>query len=84
MDVPHNDALILIINICNNDVRRFLIDPGNSSEVIYLNTYNQLRRFIPSKNVWFIDTLIYNFSGDHVWPICIIDIPVRMQMLNFL
>ena len=40
VDVSHNDALVLTVNICNYDVRRVLIDMGSSSEVMYLNAYN--------------------------------------------
>ena len=46
--------------------------------MMYLNAYNQLRRFIPRKNVRSIDTPIYSFSGDPVWPICIVKVPVRI------
>lgn len=74
---PHNDALVLMVNIYNMMLRE-LIDPGSSSEVIYLNTYNQLRRFIPRKNVRTIDAPIYSFSGEPVWPICIVDVSVRI------
>ena len=37
VDVPHNDALVFTVNICNYDVRRVLINPGSSLEVMYLN-----------------------------------------------
>lgn len=79
MDAPHNDVLVLTVNVCNYDVKRVLINHGSSAEVMYLNAYNQLRMFIPSKNVQFINTPIYSFSGDHVWPICIIDVLVRIR-----
>ena len=32
---PHNDALVLIVNINTFDVKRVLIDPGSSSEIMY-------------------------------------------------
>lgn len=51
VDVPYNDALVLMVNICNYDVMRVLIDPGSSSEVMYLNLYDKLRCIIPRKNV---------------------------------
>ena len=75
---PQNNALILTVTIYNYDVRRELLDPGSSSEVMYLNAYNQLQRFIPRKNVRFIDAPIYSFSGDFVCSICIVDVPVKI------
>ena len=40
IDTPHNDVLVLIININTFDVKRVLIDQGSSSEIMYLNLYN--------------------------------------------
>ena len=78
IDTPHNDALVLTINICSFDVKRVLIDPGSSSEVMYLNAYNQLRRFIPKRDIRPVEAPIYSFSGDPVWPICIVYVPVTI------
>lgn len=39
---PYNNALALMVNICNFDIKRVLTDHGGSSEVVYLNLYNQL------------------------------------------
>lgn len=78
IDVPHNDALVLRVNICNFDVMRVLIDPKSSSEVIYLNLYEKLKKFIPANNVRVTNALIYSFSSDPLWPICIVKVPVRI------
>lgn len=43
VDVPDNDALVLMANIRNYNVKRALIDPGSSSEVMCLNIYNKLQ-----------------------------------------
>lgn len=50
-EIPHNDVLVLTVHVCNYDVKRILIDLGSLSEVMYLSLYNQLKCFIPSKNV---------------------------------
>ena len=78
IDVPHNDALVLKVNICSYDVRMVLINLGSSSEVMYLNVYNQLRRFILKKDIRAVDAPIYSFSGEPVWPICIIYVLVTI------
>lgn len=51
VDTPHNDALVLMVNIYNFVIKRVLIDLGNSSEVLYLNLYNKLQHYIPRKVV---------------------------------
>ena len=33
-DTPHNDALVMMVNICKYDVKRVLIDPGISFKVM--------------------------------------------------
>lgn len=78
VDVPHNDAMVLMVNICNYDVKRVLINPGNSLEIMYLNLYNKLHRFIRRKNIRSIDAPIYSFNGESVLPIAIVDVPVRI------
>lgn len=78
VDIPYNDALVLMINICNFDVKRILIDPGSSLEVMCLNLYEKLKTFIPAKNVRAIDAPIYIFSGEPIWTICIVEVLVRV------
>ena len=43
VDTPHNDALVLSVHISMFEVKRFLIDPGSSSEIMY---HNLLRSWI--------------------------------------
>lgn len=78
MDVPHNDALVLMVNIFNFNVMRVLIDPCSYFEVMYLNLYDKLKKYIPAKNVRAIDAPIYSFSGEPVWPICIVEVLMRV------
>ena len=39
---PHNDALVVTIQIRGYDVRRVLIDQGSSAEIMYPNLYKRL------------------------------------------
>lgn len=66
VDVPHNDVLVLMVNIYNYDVMRVLIDPGSLLEVMYLNLSDKLKHFIPKKNVRTINAPIYSFSGEPI------------------
>ena len=78
VDTPYNDALVRMVNICNYDVKRVLIDLGSSFEIMYLNLYNRLQPYIPKKAIRSVDMPIYNFSGEAVWPIAIVEVPVSI------
>ena len=39
MEIPHNDVLVITLKIATRDVKRVLIDPGSSSEIMYMNLY---------------------------------------------
>ena len=43
VDVPHNDTLVLTVNINTFEVKRVLIDPSSSSEIMYHNMFKQLK-----------------------------------------
>lgn len=67
VDNPHNDTLVLTVNINTWDVMRVLIDLDSSSEVLYKNLYDKLEF---SKNkIQSIDFTMFIFSGQSIWPI---------------
>ena len=39
---PHNDALVLALRVQEDDVRRMLIDPESSSEILYAKLFDKL------------------------------------------
>ena len=39
---PHQDALILTLGINDFDVRRILVDPGNSADLLQMVTFKQM------------------------------------------
>ena len=43
VDAPHNDALVLIVNINTFDVKRVLIDPGSSLEIMYHSMFERMK-----------------------------------------
>ena len=40
---PHKDALILTLGIGDFDVRRILVDPGSSTNLLQMSAYKQMR-----------------------------------------
>ena len=40
---PHNDALVVTLRVKNFDIKRILIDQGSSCEIMYYETFKQLK-----------------------------------------
>lgn len=80
IDMPHNDALVLTVNINMYNVKRILIDPGRFSEIMYHNLYKKLD--LPASQVKATDMPVFSFSGDAVWPIAIAKVLVRFILMD--
>ena len=39
---PHEDALVLALGVGGFDVRRVLVDPGNSADLLQMSAYKQM------------------------------------------
>lgn len=70
-DEPHNDDLVLV-NTFN--VKMVLIDPKGSSKIMYHIMFEKLR--LPASQVKSIDSPVFNFNGEAIWPIAIAEVPV--------
>lgn len=62
----HNDALVLTVNINTFDIKRLLIDPGSSFEIMYHSLYKKLE--LPASQVRITNMPVFSFSGEAVWP----------------
>ena len=40
---PHNDPLVIMLNIKGFNTKRILLDNGNSADIIYFPTFQQLK-----------------------------------------
>lgn len=45
VNAPHNDALVLVVNINTFNVKYVLINPGSSSEIMYYSMFKELHAF---------------------------------------
>lgn len=80
VDAPHNDALVLKVNINTFDVRRVIIDPGSSSEIMYHSLFKTLDW--PASQMKNADMPLFSFSGEAVWQIAIVEVPVRISVVK--
>ena len=63
---PHNDPLVMLLNIEGFNTKRILVDNGSSADIIYLPTFQQLK--LDLRRLRLFDSPLVNFSGDRVYP----------------
>ncbi|XP_030924012.1 uncharacterized protein LOC115950874 [Quercus lobata] len=63
---PHNDPLVIMLNIERFNTKRILVDNGISADIIYLPAFQQLR--LDPKRLRPFDSPLVSFSGDRVYP----------------
>ena len=63
---PHNDPLVIMLNIEGFNTKRILVDNGSSADIIYLPDFQQLR-LDPKRLRPFYSPLV-SFSEDRVYP----------------
>ena len=63
---PHNDLLVIMLNIEGFNTKRILVDNGSSANIIYLPTFQQLR--LDPKRLRPFESPLVSFSEDRVYP----------------
>ena len=63
---PHNDPLVIMLNIEGFNTKRILVNNGSSADIIYLPAFQQLR--LDPKRLHLFDSPLVSFSGDKVYP----------------
>ena len=66
MKQPHNDPLVIMLNIEGFNTRRILVDNGSSADIIYLPAFQQLK--LDPKRLRPFESPLVSFSGDRVYP----------------
>ena len=63
---PHNDPLVIMLNIEGFNTKRILVDNGSSVDIIYLPAFQQLK--LDPKRLRPFESPLVSFSGDRVYP----------------
>jgi hypothetical protein len=66
VQLPHSDALVITLRIGEFHVKRILIDPGSSAEIMYEPLFRGLG--LGTKDLSCIKGPLYGFSGETVVP----------------
>ena len=67
---PHNDTLVVTVQIRNMKVHRSLIDNRSYVDIMYLNALQKMG--IDAKNLQATTTSLYSFTRDNIRPLRII------------
>ena len=62
---PHNDPLVIMLNIEGFNTKRILVDNGSSADIIYLLTFQQLK--LDLKRLRPFESPLVSFSGHRVY-----------------
>ncbi|XP_030963635.1 uncharacterized protein LOC115984764 [Quercus lobata] len=73
---PHNDPLVIMLNIEGFNTKRILVNNGSSADFIYLPAFQQLR--LDPKRLRPFDSPLVSFSGDRVYPKGIVTLTVTV------
>ena len=71
---PHDDPLVIMVMIKGFYTRRFLVDNGSSTNIIYLSSFQQLK--VDPKRLRPFESPLVSFSGDKVYPRGIVTLTV--------
>ena len=63
---PHDDALVVTLKTWGYDVKRVLVDQGNSAEIMYPNLYKGLN--LTTKDLTAYNSPLVGFEGKVVIP----------------
>ena len=73
---PHNDPLVIMLNIEGFNTKRILVDNGSSADIIYLPAFQQLK--LDPRRLCPFDSPLVSFSGDRVYPKGIVTLTVTV------
>ena len=73
---PHDDALVVTINIAGFTTRQVMIDNGSSADILYLPAYQQMK--LDKDKLRPMDAPLVGFIGDKVCPVDIITLPITV------
>ena len=73
---PHNDPLVIMLNIEGFNTKRILVDNGSSADIIYLPAFQQLK--LDPKRLRPFESLLVSFSRDRVYPKGIVTLTITV------
>jgi hypothetical protein len=73
---PHDDALVISMNIADFTTRRVMIHNSSSADILYLPAYQQMK--LDKEKLRPIGAPLVGFTGDKVCPVGIVTLPITI------
>ena len=73
---PHNNPLVIMLNIEGFNTKRILVDNRSSANIIYLPTFQQLK--LDPKRLRPFESPFVSFNGDRIYPRSIVTLTVTV------
>ena len=73
---PHNDPLVIMLNIEGFNTKIILVDNGSSADIIYIPAFQQLQ--LDPKRLRPFKSPLVSFDGDRVYPRGIVTLTVTV------
>jgi hypothetical protein len=73
---PHDDALVITMNIAGFTTRRVMVDNGSSVDILYLYAYQQMK--LDKEKLRPMEAPLVGFTGDKICPIGIVTLPIMI------
>ena len=74
---PHDNALVITMNIAGFTTRRVMIDNSSSADILYLPAYQQMK--LDKDKLRPMDAPLVGFTGDKVCPVGIVTLPITVR-----
>lgn len=71
---PHDDAVVVVLQIANCEVKRVLVDNGSSTNILYYDAFEKMG--LPLDKLKKMDSPLYGFSEAPVKIECAIELVV--------
>jgi hypothetical protein len=73
---PHDDALVITMNIADFTTRRVMVDNGSSADILYLPAYQQMK--LDKEKLRPMGAPLVGFTGDKVYLVGIVTLPITI------
>uniref|UniRef100_A0A2N9GFR2 Uncharacterized protein n=1 Tax=Fagus sylvatica TaxID=28930 RepID=A0A2N9GFR2_FAGSY len=77
---PHDDALVVTMEIVGYSTRRVLIENGSSADIIYLTAFQQMK--IGKDQLQPIETPLVGFAGTSVYPLGMVTLQIIAEQVH--
>ncbi|KAL0455873.1 UNVERIFIED_CONTAM: hypothetical protein Slati_0926500 [Sesamum latifolium] len=73
---PHNDIVVITIDIANFAIQKVMVDSGSSADIIFRNVIERMS--LPLTDIKVVNTPLMGYGGGTIAPIGVISLPTSL------